>query len=117
MNLKEIKQVIIVRKDLKMPKGKLGVQIAHASVEAVLNTKKKLIKKWKQQGMKKVCVYAKDIEELLRIYDEAIKLRITASIIRDAGKTVFNEPTITTVAIGPDYSDKIDKITKELKLV
>ncbi|MBR9703458.1 peptidyl-tRNA hydrolase, partial [Candidatus Woesearchaeota archaeon] len=35
-----LKQVILVRADLKLPKGKVGAQTAHAAVEAVLRSEK-----------------------------------------------------------------------------
>ena len=40
------KQVILVRDDLKLPKGKLAVQSAHASLDAAMKTDKKLMEKW-----------------------------------------------------------------------
>ena len=50
----EFKQVILVRQDLKMPKGKLAAQVAHASVEATLKSGKDKIHTWRYGGMKKV---------------------------------------------------------------
>ena len=49
-----MKQVILIRQDLKMPKGKLATQVAHASVEATLRSDKEKIKEWRKQGMKKI---------------------------------------------------------------
>jgi len=40
------KQVILVRMDLKLPKGKLSVQVAHASSSALIKSHKDDIKKW-----------------------------------------------------------------------
>ena len=48
------KQVILVRADLKMPKGKLAVQVAHASVEAALGSSQEKVNAWKRNGMKKI---------------------------------------------------------------
>ena len=49
-----MKQVILVRMDLKMEKGKLATQVAHASVDAVLKSPKDKIEEWTSGGMKKV---------------------------------------------------------------
>ena len=50
----EYKQVILVRQDLQLPKGKLAAQVAHASVEAVLRSDKTVVKNWRAEGMKKI---------------------------------------------------------------
>jgi len=116
-NKGELKQVILVRNELNMPKGKLAVQVAHASVDAVLKTGKKLVNSWKLRGMKKVCLKVDNLESLKKYIDKAKVNGITTSIITDAGKTVFSGPTITCGAIGPDFSEKIDLVTADLKIL
>ena len=59
------KQVILIRQDLKLPKGKLAAQAAHASVEAVLKSDSKLVSTWRKQGMAKIVLKVKDEKELL----------------------------------------------------
>ena len=110
-----MKQVILVRQDLKMPKGKLAVQVAHASLEAALKSNK--LKEWQKKGTKKIILKVKDEKELLYYYDLANKNKLTNALIKDAAKTFFKEPTITCLAIGPDKEEKIDKLTKELKIL
>ena len=114
---KEIKQVIIVRKDLKLPKGKTAVQVAHAAVEATLKSDKAIVKLWRAQGMKKVVVYVDTLKDLLKQKTLADQLGLTNALITDAGRTVVEPGTITCLAIGPDYTDKIDKITKDLPML
>ncbi len=112
-----MKQVILVRMDLKMPAGKLSVQCSHASVEAVLKSDKNKIDEWKKQGMKKVVLKVKDKNDLLKYKKAAEKLKLKTALITDAGKTFFSEPTTTCLAIGPDKEGLIDKITRELKIL
>ena len=110
-----MKQIIIVRQDLKMPKGKMIAQCAHASLEAALKSNK--LKQWKSKGTKKVILRVKDKKELLKYHKLAKQNKITNALIKDAWKTFFKKPTITCLAIGPDKEKKIDKITKELKIL
>ena len=110
-----MKQVILVRSDLKMGLGKLSSQVAHASLEAALKSDK--LKEWKNKGTKKVILKVKDEKELLYYYELAKKNKITNALIKDAAKTFFKVPTITCLAIGPDKEEKIDKLTKELKML
>ncbi len=113
----ELKQVILVRHDLKMPKGKLAVQCAHASVEAMLKSSKTQINKWKNQGYKKIVLKVKDEKELLEYQKLAKNAKLTTALIRDAGRTVLKPGTITCLGIGPDYEKKIDKVTGNLKIL
>src|SRR3989344_8269433 len=105
------KQVILIRQDLKLPKGKAAAQCAHASVEAVLKSDAKLVKAWRQEGMAKIVLKVKDEKELLHYFQKAKDAGLTASLITDAGRTVIAPGTKTCVGIGPDQEEKIDEIT------
>jgi PTH2 family peptidyl-tRNA hydrolase len=112
-----MKQVILIRQDLKMPKGKLAAQASHASVDAVLNSDKIKIERWKNQGGKKLILKVKDINELKKYFNRAKKEKLVTVIIKDAAKTFFKKSVVTCIAIGPDEDSKIDSITKELSLL
>jgi PTH2 family peptidyl-tRNA hydrolase len=132
---KEPKQVIVIRKDLNMRKGKMCSAASHASLKVFLD---KLVwagqesygdaifhveqdspmAKWLNGIYKKIVVSADTLAEVVNAYEEAKRRNIPCSIIMDAGLTEFNGvPTITCCAIGPDDSDKIDEITKDFKLL
>ncbi len=111
------KQVILVRDDLKLPKGKLAVQSAHASSATLIKSHKDDIKKWYSEGMKKVVLRVKDLDELLKYKGEADDLDLVTALIQDAGKTVVEPGTITCLGIGPDKDEKIDKVSGKLKMV
>lgn len=112
-----MKQVILVRIDLKMPKGKMAAQVAHASVEAVLKSDKKLVQEWHHEGMKKVILKVDSMKELLKFKNDAEDSGMVTALITDAGKTFFNQAETTCLAIGPDDEDKIDALTGKLKLI
>ena len=113
----EYKQVILVRNDLKLPKGKMSAQSAHAAVEAVLKSKKTTVKKWRDTGSKKVVLKVADKKELFVFKRFAEEAGFITSVITDAGKTTIAPGTTTCMAIGPDDEEKIDEITAKLKLM
>lgn len=117
MKMEEYKQVILVRQDLKLPKGKLAAQVAHASVEAVLKCDNDIVKAWRKEGMKKVVLKVKDEKELYKYMQQAKDEGISTAKITDAGKTVVAPGTVTTCGIGPDKEDKIDAITGKLSMM
>ena len=112
-----LKQVILVRMDLKLPRGKLAAQAAHASVEAVLKCDAAVVANWRGQGMAKIVLKVKDQKELIKYFQAAKDQGISASLITDAGHTVVAPGTKTCVGIGPDEEEVIDQLTKELKLL
>jgi PTH2 family peptidyl-tRNA hydrolase len=111
------KQVILVRQDLKLPKGKLAVQVAHASADALLKSHKDYVNAWRSEGMKKVALKVADEKELLKFKQMAEDLNLVTALIVDAGRTVVEPGTVTCLGIGPDKEEKIDKITNKLKMV
>ena len=115
--MKEYKQVILIRKDLKMSKGKMAAQAAHASTDALIKSHKDDITAWKDQGMKKVVLGVEDEKELLKLRQDAEDAGLIVSIIADAGRTELAPGTVTAACIGPDDEDKIDRITGHLKLI
>ncbi len=113
----EYKQVILVREDLKLDKGKMAAQVAHASVEAALRSDKEIVKKWRLLGMKKVVLKVKNKEELFKYNQIAKDNKLKTAVITDAGKTRIKPGTITCLAIGPDEEEKIDNVTRNLKMM
>jgi len=111
------KQVILIRADLKLPKGKMAAQAAHASVEAVLRSDKKLVDAWRREGMKKIVLKVADEKELLKLNQQAKDAGLTTAVITDAGLTVVAPGTKTCCAFGPDLAKKIDLITRHLNVM
>ena len=123
------KQVIVVRKDLNMRKGKIAAQAAHASMAAILDLCKKdgktltlemdeRVEPWLNGKFKKICVSVNSEEELKEIYEKAKAKGLICSLILDSGLTEFGGvPTYTTVAVGPDLEEKINEVTSHLSLL
>jgi peptidyl-tRNA hydrolase, PTH2 family len=122
---RDIKQVIVMRNDLNMRKGKMVAQGAHASIMFLVmrHVGKSSLKNsrvqddWMEQGMTKICVRVDSEEQLLEIYRQASTAGLTVHLITDAGLTEFDGPTKTCLAIGPNNAEDIDKITGDLKLL
>ena len=112
-----MKQAIVVRHDLKMSKGKTAAQASHASVECILRSHKDDIEKWRDEGMKKVVLKVKDLEELKKCHKMAQDAGLVCCFITDAGRTEVEPGTITCIGIGPDKEEKIDKITGKLSML
>lgn len=114
------KQVIAVRTDLKMSKGKTAVQVAHGSVSAYLKTQKiypDWVEKWISEGQRKITVKIKSEEEIHELAEKARKMNVPFAIINDAGLTQLPPGTTTVIGIGPSLEINIDKITKDLPLL
>ena len=112
----DYKQVILIRQDLKLQKGKMAAQASHASVESVLKSDRDIISKWRVQGMKKLVLKVADKEELFAYKRKAQEAGLVVALITDAGHTQIAPGTMTCLGIGPDKEEKIDEVTGELHL-
>ena len=113
----EWKQLILVRQDLKLPKGKLAAQAAHAAVEAVWRASPEHVKAWRAQGMGKVVLKVADEKELLARLQAAKDAGFATALITDAGRTVVAPGTRTCIAIGPAPAEELDALFGGLSLV
>lgn len=111
-----MKQVIIVRNDLKMDRGKMAAQVAHASLDAYRKSDSEERKGWESSGAKKIVLKVGSLKELMDIY-KRVKRNLPCSLIKDAGMTQVRPGTVTALGIGPCKEEDIDKVTKDLKLL
>jgi len=127
----EPKQVIVMRKDLGMRKGKMIAQGAHASMKVLLDRMPQTtdgdfvitrttpaLTSWLTGRFTKVCVSVSSEADLVRVYEAAKAAGLLCAMITDAGLTEFKGvPTLTCCAIGPAMPEEIDPITGDLKLL
>jgi PTH2 family peptidyl-tRNA hydrolase len=112
-----MKQVIIVRKDIKMSKGKTAAQCCHGCLGSYKKASPLKIREWENDGQAKIILRVDTLDELLEIQRLAIINRIPNSLIVDQGRTELPPSTVTCLGIGPDEDLIIDKVTKDLKLL
>ena len=112
-----MKQVIVANESLRLPRGKLAAQAAHAAVAAFLGAGPENQRAWIDRGMPKVVLRGESEEQLIELHDKARAAGLSAYVVRDAGKTVVEAGTMTCVGIGPAPDDQLDSVTGELKLV
>lgn len=121
-----IKQVIVIRRDLKMRRGKEIAQGAHAAMAfltkridwlGVLSDLTEVELEWIRNSFTKIVLQVSSQEELEAIAKSAQESGVECNIITDSGKTEFGwRPTVTALALGPDTDEKLDPITQNLKL-
>lgn len=129
----EVKQVIVVRTDLNMRKGKIGAQCAHAAMKSLL-AKIQAARSigpyepmahfdavelaWYFGNFRKIVVGVDSEAALLDIETRALVIGLRCYLITDNGLTEFHGvPTMTCLAIGPNLGSEIDVITGGLKLL
>ncbi len=116
----EIRQAIIVRKDIKLGTGKLAAQVAHASLMSYFEAEKKdkkVAEEWLDTGEKKIVLKVDDDKALKKLH-EAFKYKgFPTALVTDAGLTQVPPGTITALGVGPWYGKEIDFFTSALKLL
>ena len=114
------KQVIVLRIDLKMSKGKIAAQAGHAAVSAGEYARKNRPEwwnPWMREGQCKIAVKVTSEEELLELERKARIAGLPVVLIVDRGLTELPPETTTCLGIGPAPSDKVDVITGNLPLL
>jgi peptidyl-tRNA hydrolase, PTH2 family len=127
---KHLRMVIIVRKDLKMPKGKAAAQVGHA-VQMLLLSGARIygdgslqmqlspeMMEWLSGDYTKIVLGVNSEEELESIHLEAMEAGLSPVMVIDKGFTCFNgKETATAIAFGPLTSEEHDGLTGHLSLL
>ena len=115
-----MKQAIVVRTDLKMGKGKVAAQVAHASLSAAeeaMERRPRWYSEWKGGGQAKVVLKVGTEEDLRDLFRKAKSSGLPAALIEDRGLTQVEPGSITCVGLGPGPEADIDTLTGKLKLL
>ena len=116
-NSDNMKQVMIVRTDLKMRKGKIAAQCCHGSIGAYTKSPADKIRKWENEAYAKVVLKVQTLEELTQLKKIADEKGIANYLVVDAGRTQIPTSSVTVLALGPDEDEIIDEVTGDLKLL
>jgi peptidyl-tRNA hydrolase, PTH2 family len=126
------KQVIVIRRDLRMRRGKEIAQGAHAATAWLAERVRDRMtpngtvahlafspaeQAWLESSFRKVTVKVNSEEELMAVYQKARAAGLVVHLVTDRGLTEFGGvPTRTCLAVGPDYDDLVDPVTGDLEL-
>jgi PTH2 family peptidyl-tRNA hydrolase len=116
----DYKQVIVVRTDMDMSKGKLAAQACHASLgssDIVREKFPRIWRSWRDEGGRKIVVGVDSKEELVEVSNSAGRLGIPKYLVKDMGLTEIPPGSITALGLGPDSTQKIDKVTGNIRLL
>ncbi|MDA8717984.1 peptidyl-tRNA hydrolase Pth2 [Candidatus Poseidoniales archaeon] len=116
----KLKMVFVVNHELKMGKGKIAAQVAHAAVKATLACGERdpaLLDAWFKTGQKKICVKGDSAKHLEQLSIDAKKNGLLANKIHDAGHTQIPAGSFTVLALGPCRDEDVETITGDLKLL
>ncbi len=120
INSDEIKQVIIIRMDLEMGKGKMVAQGAHASLMSFFESQRKdkdIAQEWLDTGEKKIVLKVDDEKALEMLFRAFQYKKVPCALVTDAGLTQLPPGSKTALGIGPWLSSEIDQITSKIKLL
>lgn len=120
----DLKMVFCVRDDLKMGAGKIAAQVAHAAVglfDDITSSSDEYHQQalfyWCDFGAKKIVLRVDNLDSLRQLYFKCKETKLPCIMISDAGHTQVPAGSVTVLGIGPDASEKINKITGSLKLM
>lgn len=142
-NTDYVRQVIVVRKDLSMPVGKIAAMASHASMSFIANKLVTENTKWGklmghieltpeqeqwlieadpgledigQKSFAKIVVEANSEDQLVALMLHAKKEGLEVHSVTDSGYSHNPAGTLAAIAIGPDTKARIDVVTKDLRI-
>lgn len=116
----EYKQALVVRMDLKIGRGKIAVQCAHAAIGAAEEARLRFPEwwhNWLREGQRKIALKVPGLDEIMKLQAESRAKHLPASLVTDMGLTQVAPGTVTCLGIGPAPARLLDPLTVDLPLL
>jgi PTH2 family peptidyl-tRNA hydrolase len=108
--------------------GKMAAQASHATLACYKSLSRaarrdpnsaeaRILRRWENEGQKKVAVQIKSEEEMMELMGVARSLGVTAEVIADAGRTQIDAGSLTVLGVGPAPEGLVNQVTGHLKLL
>ena len=114
------KQVLVVRLDLNMGRGKIAVQCSHAAISAAEDARDRFPRWWKawmEEGQCKVVLKVRTVDAITELERMTRDKGLPTCLVRDRGLTQVPPGTITCLGIGPAPASSLDSLTGHLALL
>lgn len=97
-------------------RGKLGTQAGHAYLHTAMSADPAVLQAYLESEHRyKITLVVPTVDDLYKLQEKYSAITST-HLVKDAGITVFNMPTVTCLGIGPISEDQIDTDVSTLKL-
>lgn len=116
-NMDDLRIYCLIRQDINMPLGKMIAQSGHAFMGAMLVADQTIVDEYLSGPFTKISKWTKNLDSMLRAKKECDDLGLPVALITDSGRTVFNEPTVTCLGIGPVKRSQLPKFVDKMRLV
>ena len=112
--------IVVYRADLpEMTRAKGEVQFGHAVASVLvqcMESRPELVRQYMADNQPKIAMEVDGINDLLKIKDKAEKRGVPCFLVTDAAHTVFSEPTVTTLGLGPMTKTDGNSLTRGARM-
>ncbi|KAJ1833829.1 hypothetical protein LPJ63_002455 [Coemansia sp. RSA 2711] len=116
----DVKMVLIARDDLKMAKGKVAAQCAHAALMCYKRAQREApaaLRRWEAGGQAKVALRCATLDEMHELAGRARALGLVVRVVADAGRTQVAAGSQTVLGIGPGPVGLVNRVSGHLRLL
>lgn len=112
----ELRIAVVFRADLEMPRGKAEVQFGHAVAMLLHSPHPVPIAPYMMGSQLKLSMEVDGLAELEAIAKKASERGVRYALVQDAGRTVFDVPTITCIGLGPMNKTDCNALTRKARM-
>ena len=116
----KLRIIVVYRADLaEMTRAKGEVQFGHAVAGVLVQVMKsnaELVDHYMADNQPKIAMEVDDTDALLKIREKAQKRGVPFFLVTDAAHTIFSEPTVTCIGLGPMNKTDGNSVCREARM-